>query len=229
VSPFVWWVALRLQAEVATTVPASQLVPATMLGGGAGLLVAVVHGDVRLPRPGRLAAAGAVLLLAFSLAGAPQRAWAHDPGQGEEVQIGSLSVDRSVAPHTLSLFLADCEGIRPVRTVARRAGDVVTGTLSADDRQSCVFEGQIAGLGDGRWFVYAEMAGPGGRSLESWLSARPGQITSEQRPLYAPPPQSPSQTWQNVAGVGLLLVVVGLLVGCLRLARRARVLQGSHL
>ncbi|MGI8537356.1 MAG: hypothetical protein ACR2K2_12910 [Mycobacteriales bacterium] len=129
-----------------------------------------------------------------------------------------MSVDRTAEPARLSLELdGDCAGLRPVRAVARRAGDVVTARL--DEGRACVFSGELPGLEDGRWFVYAELTGPGQGDIEAWLPVRSGQAVAEVRTLYAPP-GSPERTSQAALGGVLLLIVAWLVLGCLRLSRR---------
>ncbi len=224
-SPLMWWPFLQVQAEVTTTVSASQLPASVLLGAAAGLFVALVHGDLRIGRSrAAVTRAAAVLaVVALALGGTPEPAWAHDPGQGEQVREGQLSVARSGDTAELSMILThSCDGILPVRTVARRAGQIRSGSLEAADTTSgaCALTGTVGGLGSGRWFVYAELQDADGQALEAWLPAAADTTVTEVRPLYAPPATASSAA-QIAVGGGLLLVVLGLLVACLRLARRA--------
>ncbi|MEO6471781.1 MAG: hypothetical protein ABIR57_07800, partial [Aeromicrobium sp.] len=223
ISPLIWWPFLRIQASVTTVVPLSQLPAAVMLGAGAGLLVAIAHGDIRAPRlPGTLVKTTVmVAIVAASIGGTSERVWAHDPGQGEHVREGQLTVDRHGVQATVAAtFSSPCGELRAVRTVARRAGQTLTGTLYKDKSTTCEFAGSIKGLNAGRWFVYAEMRVADGRHLEMWLPVKEGERATADRSLYAAP-GSTSNTTKNLAGGSLLIVVVALFVTCLRLGRRA--------
>ncbi|MCA1712260.1 MAG: hypothetical protein LC789_11735 [Actinobacteria bacterium] len=225
-APLVWWPFLQAQSGVAAAVPASRLPAAVALGAAAGVLVAVAHGDLRVaPRTaGRAAAAVLVVAAALALAGPPQRAWAHDPGQGEQVRDGLLTVERDGegAARLAMALTGPCKGVTARRTVARRAGQTRTGRLTAADTGGgCRLAGTVAGLGPGRWFVYAEASDPSVGTLEAWLPTQAGRTASDIRPLYAPP-QPPGDGARDAAGAGLLAVAAGLVVACLRLARRSR-------
>jgi hypothetical protein len=226
-APLIWWPFLQAQSAVATAVPASLLPAAVVLGAAAGAVVAVAHGDLR-PAPGTAGRAAAVAVLgaaALTAAGPPQPAWAHDPGQGEQVREGLLTVERDrdgTARITMALR-GPCDGITPRRAAARRAGRTVTGELTATDSDGgCRLAGTVTGLGPGRWFVYAEAANGAGRPLEAWLPAAVGETATEVRPLYAPPQQEGTGT-RDAAGAALLAVAAALIVACLRLARSAAV------
>ncbi len=226
-APLIWWPFLRAQDAVATAVPASLLPAAVALGAAAGALVAVAHGDLRpSPSPraaGRVAAVVAVVAAAVLAAGPPQPAWAHDPGQGEQVRDGVLTVDRDgdgTARLTMELP-GSCDGLTSRGAAARRAGQVRTGPLAATDSGGgCRLAGTVAGLGPGRWFVYAQAADSAGRPLEAWLPAAAAEAVTETRPLYAPPQRSSTGT-RDAASAALLGVAAALVVACLRLARRS--------
>lgn len=223
-SPLMWWPFLQIQARVTTTVPASQLPVSVLLGAAAGFFVALVHGDLRITRPPAMVTRSAAVfaVLALSLGGTPEPAWAHDPGQGEQLREGQLSIQRTGDRAELTMVLpGSCDGLRPVRTAARRASQTRSGSLEADLRSGgCVLTGTAGGLGSGRWFVYAELQDRAGQVLEAWLPAAADNTVTEVRPLYAPP-VTDSSAAQSAVGGGLLLVVLGLLVACMRLARRA--------
>jgi len=223
-SPLIWWPTLQAQADVTTLVPAGQLPAAVVLGGAAGLLVALIHGDLRIsPRTGavkRVAAVGAVV--AITLATNPDPASAHDPGQGPQVAEGRLRVERTGGSALLTMALVSpCDGVEAVRTVARRAGQTKTGTLtiSSAPGSDCLVTGSVNDLGAGRWFVYAELKGLDDQRLEAWLPATDEATTAGIRPLYAPPLASVPAS-RTVAATALLLVVASLLIACLRLAHR---------
>jgi hypothetical protein len=230
-SPLVWWPFLELQADVTTTVPLERLPASILLGAGAGLLVALAHGDLRPGRPMvRTAQAAAVLAVVGVALGAPtERAEAHDPGQGQQVLEGPLVVERTDDKAQLTMTLSGgCDALEPVRTAARRAGETLTGALeaAATSDGDCAVTGTVTGLGAGRWFVYAELHDSDGRDLEAWLPAEEDAVVSEIRPLYEPPASS-SPTAQRVVGGVLLFIVGSLLVGCLRLSRRSAPVPGQ--
>lgn len=224
VVPLVWWPFLRLQADVTTVVPVSLLPVSVALGALAGAAVAVAHGDVRLGRGATARTAALVAGAALALGAGPgqETAWAHDPGQGEQVREGDLTVARTGGTARITMALdGPCEGLRATGTVARRAGEVLRGPLRvADGPAGCRLDGTVDGLSEGRWFVYAEARDDEGGELEAWLPAAPGEAETERRALYAPPAPADTGT-RNAAGAALLGVCTALVVACLRLARRA--------
>lgn len=226
VTPALWWVCTQLQPGAAAAVSLDLVPVATMLSVGAALLVALLHGDLRLPAAPLRGAAGVLLVVvgATSLlmtAGAP-RAWAHDPGQGQQLREGQLTVARDakgVALVTLVLP-GGCDGLAATRTLARRSGVTLSGPLAVQARDDrCVLTGQVRGLSAGRWFVYTE-ARRGEQRLEAWLPTAPAGSVTEVRPLYAPR-VAPSGWWRTTAGTLLVGVCAALLRGILRLSRRA--------
>lgn len=228
-APLVWWPVLLLQADVATIVPAAELPAAVALGAAAGLLVALIHGDLKPARTARWVSPAAVVLGIVTLAvvvvvvGRPAPAWAHDPGQGEQVREGLLSVQRADGRAELTMTLpGPCGELVAIRTVARRAGDEITGPLSVSDGKgrTCRLSGTVAGLSPGQWFVYAELDGVRGQRLEAWLPVTEGAAESGIRPLYEPPARASSGS-RDAVGAVLLLAVAGLIVACVRLARRS--------
>ena len=223
VAPLLWWPFLQVQQGVATAVPARLLPASVLLGALAGAAVAIAHGDLR---PRSLAPAAAITATVLAVLVVPPEqpsAWAHDPGQGREVRTGELTVNRSGERATLAMRLdGPCGRLTAGRTTARRAGGTATGPLriSAPSPDVCLLEGAVAGLGEGRWFVYAEVSDGAGRTLEAWLPADSDETTASLRPLYEPQAQNGTAT-RNTAGAALLLIVAGLVVACLRLARRS--------
>ncbi len=227
-APLAWWPIPQVHATAATVVPAGQLPAAVMLGAASGLLVALVHGDLRIGAAARtLSRASAMLvvlaLVAATVAGTPKPAWAHDPGQGAQVAQGRLSVQRTAHQASLTMTIPlPCARFKAVGVVARRAGQMRTGTLTlaTSPEDACLLTGTVGDLGPGRWFIYAELEGSSRQSLESWLPATEDSTVTAVRPLYAPPATLGTGT-REAAGAGLLLVVLGLLAACLRLSRRA--------
>jgi hypothetical protein len=53
----------------------------------------------------------------------------------------------------------DCAALPPRRLLARRAGQTVTGTLTATGH--CRYAGQVRVPATGRWFVHVEQRPPG--------------------------------------------------------------------
>lgn len=224
-APLLWWPFLELQSDVTTVVPVAQLPGAVALGALAGVLVAVVHGDVRLsgPRAPLFARAVAVAGVAtVILAGSPPPAWAHDPGQGQEVREGELTVQREGESAQVTMLLPGrCTGLVAEGTAARRAGRTLEGDLSLNEVPGgCRLEGAVRGLGPGRWFVYAEARDGEGRALEAWLPVAEAESATGTRPLYLAS-TSEGRAGRTVAGAVLLSVVGLLLAASLRLARRS--------
>ncbi|MDP3713739.1 MAG: hypothetical protein Q8R60_14790 [Mycobacteriales bacterium] len=223
--PLVWWPFLRLQADVTTLVPLALLPGSVALGALAGLLVALAHGDLRLSRAAAARTAVVVAALALAVGAVPGQdaAWAHDPGQGEQLREGELTVAREGGTARITMELPGaCDGLTAGGAVARRAGQALHGPLRVEDAPGgCRLDGTVDGLGEGRWFVYAEARDDDGTALEAWLPAAPGETDTEVRPLYAPPVAADAGT-RNAAGAALLAVCAALLVACLRLARRSR-------
>ena len=223
--PLAWWPVLQSQSDIGTTVPASQLPAAILLGAVGGLVVAFVHGDLRRGPLARAVTRVAFVLgmLALVIVDARASAWAHDPGQGKEVREVRLTVIRESGHAELRMVIPDaCTGYQPVRVAARRAGQIRSGDMNVSEGRdgTCVATGSVSGLTAGRWFVYAEMKGMDGDALEAWLPVAAGERNSETRPLYEPPPPGESSGAQLNVG-GILLVIIGaILIGCLRLSRQ---------
>jgi hypothetical protein len=224
-SPVVWWPVLAAQSGVTTTVPLSQLPAAIILGVVGGLVVALIHGDLRMG-PATAAAARVVLVLgivALAVGNTSGNAWAHNPGQGEDVTEVRLTITRNAESAQLRIVIPGaCTGFKPVRVEARRAGETRSGelTLTDDRADNCVATGHVIGLTPGRWFVYAELNSPDGKALEAWLPVDEGATASATRWLYEPPPPEQATGLRNTVGGALLLVIAGILIGSLRLARQ---------
>lgn len=221
-TPLVWWPLLQIQAEVTTVVPAGLLPASVALGALAGVVVAVAHGDLRTygePIGRAAVGVGVLTLTLIALPGQQRAAWAHDPGQGKLISEGKLTVSRSDDEADLDMVLASCDGLFAVSATARRGGEVLRGPLRlVGDSTRCRLDGTVNGLGEGRWFVYAEVRDMQGKALEAWLPASPGETASALRPLYAPPVVSDTGT-RDAAGAVLLAIAGTLIVACLRLSR----------
>lgn len=193
-------------------------VPAAFLGVWLSLAAA---GWRRRPagRAGTVIAQATMCILVLSMA-VSGTALGHDPGQGEEAGAARVSAvtDGSTARITVEPR-SDCDGLSPLRTVARRAGRTVTGGLSrvAD----CRFAGSIDLPTRGRWFLYAEL-GRAAETLETWIPVRSGETASvtEGRALYVR--SETSSTWVKTAGGGAMyLLVIGLLFAIGRMFERS--------
>ncbi len=226
-SPLVWWPVLRAQGDIASQVPAAQLPSAVILGAVAGAIVALLHGDWSTSRSRPALGAQSVIALALfavTVVASPAPAWAHDPGQGATVVEGHLTVERRQGRAELTLELPrSCRGLTPGRVVARRAGQVRPGPVTVVDvpgGNGCAVRGAVAGLTPGRWFVYAELRDRNGHRLEAWLPVAEDSRVSMARPLYEPPAAKSGRA-RDLGGAVLLLVVAGLVAGCLRLSKLA--------
>lgn len=138
----------------------------------------------------RTGAVAVVLALGMSLPMLqPERAEAHDPGQGEAVTSAVLNATVSGRQLTMTAAPADhCDDLEPRRVLARRAGETVTDDLKrvdSTDGRSCSFVGQITVPTDGRWFTYVEFS-LHGESVEAWLPLDAGGdgTLTQNRQLY---------------------------------------------
>ncbi len=171
-------------------------------------------------RRGLLVAPMTVLLaVAVLTLGSPQRAEAHDPGQGKPVArlqltsttdaAGRVVLDAKVAEH--------CDDLEPRAVVGRRAGDVVTSAL--EPTGACGFRGALSLPEEGRWFVYAEFI-HASEPVEAWLPVdvgMPGTL-AEDRDLYVPAGEGVDVTTTQVLFGGL---IYGLGFGLLGMGVRA--------
>lgn len=191
--------------------------PVTVAAAWAGF-AALAGPRRRVPAPPAPVVAGAVAVVV--LAAAPVAAWAHDPGQGERVAGVHLAADVQGRRITVTGEVAGgCDGLRPIRTTARRAGLRPHGPLRAAG--ACAYRGTVAVPADGRWFVYLELAHAGGE-LEAWLPVQvPGAGASRDgADLYRATPSSSS--WAPVAaGVVLYGLSGSAIVTVVRSYRRA--------
>ncbi len=193
--------------------------PAAFAGTLVGLAATGWKGSQGL-RSSRPAAAASLLLLMAYLVPMTfaAKAIAHDPGQGEEVADGELT-GTSVGDHArLDVNLAGsrhCSDIEPSRIVARRGGELVTGSLRGVTR--CRFAGAVELPDRGRWFVYAEFD-HNGQAVEAWLPLHAGdpEQVSGTRSVYIPP-ASGSSLLKWASGALIYLLVAGLLFATARL------------
>jgi hypothetical protein len=160
------------------------------------------------------AATAAVAVALVALAGP---AFAHDPGQGDEVAPVTLVASR--AGDRIDLVLrgdGTCVDWTPREVVARRAGRTHTAALVATGE--CRYAGSVTVDDPGRWFVYAELE-VDGRVTEAWLPVEHGQQSKETE-LYVPAVRS-SWTPQVVSGAVLYALVIAVFVAVAATYRRA--------
>ena len=219
-TPLLWWPVVHLQGEAAA-VPSDDLFVVVLMTVAVSALVAIAD---RLRMPPRLLRLTAVPIVAAALLAVPaEPAVAHDPGQGPEVREAWLTVTRVEAEAQVAMRIdGPCDGLVPRRTVARRAGVTRQGPLrlERDLGQTCALTGAVEGLGDGRWFVYAELRSAAGERLESWLPVADDGTFGARRALYAPPTQSGGLPKLVVTAL-LLVLVAALVVACMRVGQRS--------
>ena len=185
------------------------------------LVVFLVLAAIQAGRLRRSSHPSMLLLLAFAFAVAlsPTPAGAHDPGQGRAVASVTL-IGTSDGHGSLTIIAqtpADaCSALTPGRVIARRAGQTVTGALTATG--PCRSAGQVRVTANGRWFLYVQPR-LGAHLLEAWLPMDPtraGRVV-ERRDLYLPagrPDGAGPPTAEVVSGIvlyalgGFLLVLV---------------------
>jgi hypothetical protein len=155
----------------------------------------------------------------------PPPAWAHDPGQGDELATAQLTARGN--GDRWDVELADIQkrssspaGLVPVRLLARRAGTTQTAPLTAT---AGGFAGTITLPAPGRWFVYAELR-MGDRLVETWVPVRNGGTATitDRRSLYAPAGGGQRPAGEYVAGAILLAISAALLAWAATAVRRSR-------
>jgi hypothetical protein len=133
-----------------TTWLASALGLASVAAGAVAVVAIpalVVFAAVLLAAAGRLRRVGGaavILLLGVAVALWPRPAAAHDPGQGRTVTAVTLT-GASDGRGTLAItadIAGDCAALTPDRVVARRAGQTLTGALTATGR--CRYAGKVS-------------------------------------------------------------------------------------
>jgi hypothetical protein len=208
-----WWVAIAVQPATATHVPPAQIAAIAVVAATGAAIASQA-------RPRRLVAAPVVLIALCAIVGsASTPAWAHDPGQGALAGSVQVDADRSGTTAQITVETAEpCEAFRPRRTVARRAGTTRVGPLMvASAGGSCRISGEVADLDTGAWFIYAELDGPGGQKLETWVHLSEDESIDETRDLYQPV-TSPDRNGQKAAGAVLLATIAALFTETIRLS-----------
>jgi hypothetical protein len=158
----------------------------------------------------------APLLLAGAVAVAlsPASADAHDPGQGRPIAPVILTgTSDGRGGITITADSAnDCAALPPRRLLARRAGQTVTGTLTATGH--CRYAGQVRVPATGRWFVYVELRPPG-FEVEAWLpvDASSANRLVEHRQLYLPAGRTQgARLHGSEVAAGIVLYALGALL-----------------
>lgn len=211
-APLAWWVAIAAQGDTGTAV-SIQAAGATsvILASAAAVAAGVSRANRHFPGTAQSALGAIVALVALGSIAAP--AWAHDPGQGPINREATMTADRSSGEAAVTVEApGECEGLRAGRTVARRAGTTVVGTLdqTTTNGRSCRFQGNLEGLTQGRWFIYAELSDRNGTKLEMWVPAAEATTTTLARSLYAPP-DAPGRQGQVAAGAIIMAIIAALL------------------
>jgi len=161
---------------------------------------------------------GAALLLlvagAVAVALSPASADAHDPGQGRPIAPVTLTgTSDGHGGITITADSAnDCAALPPRRLLARRAGQTVTGTLTATGH--CRYAGQVRVPATGRWFVYVELRPPG-FEVEAWLpvDASSANRLVQHRQLYLPAGRTQGARLPgSEVAVGIVLYALGALL-----------------
>lgn len=159
------------------------------------------------------AAAVVVGVAAMGVASA-KPAEAHDPGQGDPV-VDAVMTANVDGQGTIQLTVEPggrCSELTPVRVVARRAGETITGALHQTG--ACTFSGSISVPVQGRWFVYADLE-QDGSAIVGWLPVDTDgrQTLTQNRTLYLPPAGESDMTVAQVISGGLIYAAgLGLLV-----------------
>ena len=171
-----------------------------------------------------------ILLMGIFFMFVPHRAFAHDPGQGEEVGQAALVVVQGHFTATLTAEVIrplPCDHLSPNGVVARRAGQ----TLRAPLRRiaACRFQGELKLAGRGRWFMYIELVDQG-QIREAWLPMMAGESNTRSEklaPIYIT--NGSTASWiQIVSGVGLYAIDLVLLVAIVIVFRRAQARGEVH-
>lgn len=186
------------------------------------LFLAARLADARSRPVAALLFAGGIAALPMS---SPDPAQAHDPGQGEpvaQVMLTGTSDGDGALTLTAELPVA-CSTSGTCRVLARRAGEVISGTLSADGRHVM---GTIEVPPTGLWFVYLETAHARGK-VETWLplDASTAERISERRDLYLPAGRAEGAELPGAeiaAGVALYAVGLAVLGLAVMQTRRSR-------
>jgi hypothetical protein len=182
-------------------------VPLAAVAAGGGLALSSLARPPSRSRRTRAAVAAAALIALLLL---PASAFAHDPGQGEEVMTADLVARVAGESARLTVRPGHCRDTAPVRLVARRAGEELAAPLTR--ARECEFRGRIEFPDRGRWFVYAELRHED-ELVETWLPLQSDgdEVRREEgRSVYVPPDvdDPPIKTVAGILVYAFLLAVV---------------------
>ncbi|QYG94257.1 hypothetical protein HC251_18650 [Iamia sp. SCSIO 61187] len=165
----------------------------------------------RLALPGSVVAVAAVGTLGLW----SEPAQAHDPGQGPERGLASLSVVIDGPSVEMAVRLHECGGLEPVDLRVTRAGTTRSAPLRAQDR--CTYQGTIDAPDPGRWFGYASFRSASGRDLETWVPIQNGGSSRQRhdRVLYEVTQREASLA-RSATGAGLVALSAALIVVAVR-------------
>lgn len=166
----------------------------------------------------------AVLIGVLLVLGSARQAQAHDPGQGAPfapVRLNAVTDGTGIMRLTV-VPSRRCAEISPLRVVARRAGQEISGRLTASG--PCRFQGSLRLPRNGLWFVYGEFSATGGKSVETWLPVPTDRTSSiaQSRELYRPAGAEGTTASEITAGGVLYGVGLALLGTALTLTWRMR-------
>jgi hypothetical protein len=207
----VWFGWLEFVGDAAASLTRSDL----FFGVAAAVVAATA---VSMWTPGwqtRSGVAAATCLLVLGVLSAP--AFAHDPGQGAmrhgaRIEAQRTSGDRVVIELEVR---GPCGDLDPVRSVARRSGVEVVGSLRRST-SPCRFLGEVDVAPTGRWFIYTELDSPAGK-VETWVALDDStRSASIDRALYSPPNGGGGAPRVVVAGalyLAVALLVIWALIG----------------
>jgi hypothetical protein len=150
-----------------------------------GLVVVLAVLATQVRRSSRVEGPALLVVVAVAVALSPAAADAHDPGQRRPIAPVALT-GTSDGHGTITITadsVNDCAALPPRRLLARRAGQTITGTLTATGH--CRYTGLVRVPATGRWFVYVELRPLG---FEAWLpvDASSANRLVQHRQLYLP-------------------------------------------
>lgn len=232
------WAARTAAAATATTVLAvaaswtDLASPRTgdVVAAGATIILTITGVTIlRRWRGHHVAAAATILTLGFGLPIAnipPDRAEAHDPGQGP--QVSTLFLSATSDAHGSIIVTArgatTCPAAVEATLVARRAGTTRSSPMTTGP--DCTFSGTVEVPPDGRWFTYVELVDAHGAALEAWLpvDASKDERIASTRSLYRST-NSELSVSPDQAAAGAFLYILGsalLVLGLVAVQRSCR-------
>jgi hypothetical protein len=197
--------------------------PLAAVAAGVGLTLASLARTPSRSRPRTPGAVATAALIALLLL--PATAFAHDPGQGEEVMTADLAGRAAGESARVTVRPEHCRDTASVRLVARRAGEELAAPLTRAGE--CEFRGRIDLPDRGRWFVYAELRHQD-ELVETWLPLHSDgeEVRREEgRSVYIPPDVDDPLV-KTVAGILVYAFLLGVIAAIPLIARRYRPAPG---